>query len=50
MRISILLPDLRPGGAERVCVNLSNAFAMRGLAVDLVVMRKQGGLSASANP
>lgn len=42
--ISILVPDLRLGGAERVCVNLANAFVARGLSVDLVLMRKQGEL------
>lgn len=43
-KVSILLPDLRPGGAERVGINLASAFAARGVAVDMVLMRKQGEL------
>ena len=42
--IDILLPDLRGGGAERVCLNLANEFASRGLAVRMVLMRAEGGL------
>jgi len=42
--VAILLPNLRGGGAERVCVNLANAFVGRGLVVDMVLMRKQGEL------
>lgn len=44
-KIAIFLPDLRGGGAERVCINLANEFVARGLAVDLVVMRFQGELA-----
>jgi glycosyltransferase involved in cell wall biosynthesis len=43
-RIAILLPDLRPGGAERVCIYLANAFVARGVAVDMVLMRAEGEL------
>ncbi len=43
-RISILLPDLRGGGAERVCINLANEFVRRGLAVDMVLMGAEGEL------
>lgn len=35
-RIALFVPDLGGGGAERMMVNLANAFAARGLAVDLV--------------
>lgn len=42
--IAILLPDLRGGGAERVCVNLANEFVERGLQVSMLVMRNQGEL------
>lgn len=40
--ISILLPDLRGGGAERVCVDLARAFAARGHQVEFVLMRAEG--------
>lgn len=48
--IAILLPDLRPGGAERVCVTLANAFADDGLTVDLVLRQNQGELRDSVSP
>ena len=41
-RIAILLPDLRGGGAERVAVNLANAFVRRGYAVDMVLLSATG--------
>ena len=41
-RLSILLPDLRGGGAERVAVNLANSFAKRGYAVDMVLLSATG--------
>ena len=40
--ISILLPDLRGGGAERVAVNLANGFFQRGYAVEMVLMSATG--------
>ena len=40
--IAIFVPSLRGGGAERVMVTLANAFAARGLAVDLVLARAEG--------
>jgi len=43
-RISILLPDLRGGGAERVCVDLSNELVRRGCLVDMVLMSAIGEL------
>ncbi|KAF1695304.1 glycosyltransferase [Pseudoxanthomonas koreensis] len=43
-QISILLPDLRGGGAERVCLNLANDFASRGVPVQMVLMRADGEL------
>lgn len=49
-RIAILLPDLRGGGAEKVALNLANAFVKRGLAVDMVVMAKTGVLVSSLDP
>lgn len=43
-RVAILLPDLRGGGAERVNINLANAFVARGLSVDMVLMRAIGDM------
>lgn len=48
--IGIFLPDLRGGGAERVCIHLANAFVSRGLAVDIVLMRSEGELMESLDP
>ena len=42
--LAIFTHDLQCGGAEKVCVLLANAFARRGLSVDLVVRRKVGVL------
>lgn len=42
--IDVLLPDLRGGGAERVCLNLANEFASRGLPVRMVLMQAEGDL------
>lgn len=41
-RLSLFLPDLGGGGAERVMVTLANGFARRGLSVDLVLVRAAG--------
>jgi len=40
--IAIFFPDLRGGGAEKVCVDLARGFLARGLRVDLVLMRAEG--------
>lgn len=40
--ISILLPDLRGGGAERVNLDLAHEFARQGHAVEFVLMRAEG--------
>jgi glycosyltransferase involved in cell wall biosynthesis len=42
MTIAIYLPSLRGGGAERSILTLANAFAARGLAVDLVLAKAAG--------
>lgn len=47
--VALLLPDLRPGGAERVVVNLCKEFAQRGLVVDLVLMQRRGELLANVH-
>ena len=50
MRVSIFLPDLRSGGAERVVVNLANSFAQRGFAVDMVLLSATGEFLADLRP
>ena len=42
--ISIILPDLRGGGAERVNVDLARGFSERGIAVDFVLRQVRGEL------
>lgn len=41
-KISIYLPSLNGGGAERVMVTLANGFVKRGLDVDLVLAKAEG--------
>ena len=41
-RITVLLPSLDGGGAERSMLNLVNAFLKRGREVDLVLCRAKG--------
>lgn len=43
-RIAILLPDLRPGGAERLHVNLAKDWCARGIDVEFVLRRPVGEL------
>ncbi len=40
--LSVFIPSLRGGGAERVMVALANGFAARGLGVDLVLVKAEG--------
>lgn len=47
-RISILLPDLRGGGAERVNLDLAHEFARQGDRVEFVLMQARGELLAEA--
>jgi glycosyltransferase involved in cell wall biosynthesis len=49
-KLSILLPDLRGGGAERVAVNLANSFIQRGYAVDMVLMSVTGEFLNDLHP
>jgi glycosyltransferase involved in cell wall biosynthesis len=42
--ISIVLPDLRPGGAERNCLILAQELLLAGNDVDIVLLRKEGTL------
>lgn len=46
----MLLPDLRPGGAERVVINLADALVRRGIPVDLVLLRAEGELLGLQDP
>lgn len=46
--ISILLPDLSGGGAERVCCDLAREFVGAGHDVELVVMQAKGELLEEA--
>lgn len=48
MLISILLPDLRGGGAERVNLDLAHEFSRAGHEVELVLMQAQGELLEEA--
>lgn len=49
MKISILLPDLRGGGAERVSLDLAYEFARQGHQVEFVLLRANGELLAEAS-
>lgn len=44
--VAILLPDLRPGGAERLHITLAAAWARQGIAVEFVLLRRVGELLA----
>lgn len=48
--MAILLPDLRPGGAERVGVNIANTLSERGHRVEMVLMAAIGELRAELSP
>lgn len=49
-RISLVLPNLAGGGAERVTLTLAAEFAARSMAVDLVLMRLEGALLDQVPP
>ena len=46
--ITILLPDLRGGGAERVCLDLAHEFVKAGHDVEFVLMQARGEFLAEA--
>ena len=48
--VALFLPSLRGGGAERVMMDLSRAFADAGRAVDVVVLNRLGALSDDLGP
>lgn len=49
-RIAVLLPDLRPGGVERMRLRLAAAWIDHGLDVDIVLRRRDGALLAEVPP
>lgn len=49
-RVSLLLPNLAGGGAERVTVNIANSLARRGYAVDMVLLQAEGELLDALDP
>lgn len=50
MRLTIFLPSLHGGGAERVMVTLANGFAARGYATDLVLAAAEGPYRTDVSP
>ncbi|WP_018479666.1 glycosyltransferase [Pontibacter roseus] len=50
MSIVFYFPNLRPGGAERVMLQLLNFFHNRGLTVSLLLGKKEGQLLTQLNP
>lgn len=50
VRISIFLHNLEGGGAEKISINLANAFVERGFAVDMVLLRAEGALLSALDP
>ena len=42
MKITFILPDLRAGGAEKVCINLATDWISKGHSVTFVLMNKKG--------
>ncbi len=48
--IAFLLPSLRGGGAERVVMDLAREAAEQGLAVDMVVVNRDGAVADDLGP
>ena len=48
--IALFIPTLNPGGAERVTVNLANAFCAQGFQIDLVLLKSSGNFLKYLNP
>ena len=42
MKIAFILPDLRAGGAEKVCINLAKDWISKGHFVTFILMNKRG--------
>lgn len=47
MKIAILLPDLRPGGAERMRLQMANLWLSQGHQIEFVLCEKKGVLLES---
>src|SRR5690554_1878570 len=45
-KIAVFLPDLRPGGAERMRLQMTREWLERGIAVEFVLCEAQGELLA----
>ena len=43
-KITLFIPHIHRGGAEKVIINLANAFSQNGLTVELVVVNSAGSL------
>jgi glycosyltransferase involved in cell wall biosynthesis len=48
--ISLILPNLQGGGAERVAVNLANYWVSQGIQIDIVLMEDSGELLQLVDP
>lgn len=46
MKISLLLPDFRGGGTQKMMINLAEALARRGHDISLIVVQNEGPLRA----
>lgn len=49
-KIAVLLPDLRPGGAERMHLDMARIWLEQGIEVDFVVLQKRGSLLSLVPP
>lgn len=49
-KVAIYIPSVEGGGAERVTVTLANAFAQRGVKVDLVLATATGPYLSQVSP
>jgi glycosyltransferase involved in cell wall biosynthesis len=49
-KISIILPNLNPGGAERIALYLANDWVRLGYIVEMVLMEKKGEFISLLNP
>jgi glycosyltransferase involved in cell wall biosynthesis len=49
-KISLFLPSLQGGGAERAAVNLANWWVINGYAVEIVLMERRGEFLNAVSP
>jgi glycosyltransferase involved in cell wall biosynthesis len=50
LQVTFFIPNLRPGGAERVAVQLLHFFYESGISVNLLLYKKEGKLLEQLNP